>query len=284
MYQLPALCLSGVSLVVSPLIALMQDQVVALKEKVGASSRASQYLVEFYDSKSSAETKQKIKSILYNAERDITGQGKSAVIYVTPEFLKMDFNRKLVEGLGKNLCLVAFDEAHCVLEFGNDFRPNYLSMGWISQLPGVRTIALTASVSEVSLGSILDNLQMDHAKIIRSPFDRKNICYFVNYSDNLAFMGGSEVERKVDDMIEWIERYAPGETSGIVYIRSKKDCDEVCQRLNERGLKAAAYYSGVKEKNQVGGVFIILTFFSFCFVCFVFFVFCFQGARALDER
>lgn len=256
-YQLPALCLPGVSIVISPLIALMKDQVLALKDRIARSSLSHLLSVDMYDSKMSTDERSSFKDAMW-AAASVKSAGRSHLVYLTPEFLAMEANQRMVGKIADSLAVVAFDEAHSVLEMGENFRPAYLELGWLSELPGVRTVALTASVSRTRLNGVLESLRMTSKSLrkISSSFNRSNIQYTVCYPDfNRGHQNVEEV--KLKHMLDWINTrdFPEGDTartaSGIVYVRSIKDCERVAQQLCVAGIEARAYYASASGKDDI---------------------------------
>jgi ATP-dependent DNA helicase RecQ len=147
------------------------------------------------------------------------------------------------------LSLIAVDEAHCVIEFGTDFRQDYMKLGPFMSLPSVRYMALTASVSEDTMRQMLDSLQMQRAKKFRTSFNRPNIFYEVHYSDTLG--SGDVFDMQKHDMIDWIQAPERAGKSGIVYVRKKTEGEEVARILSEKGVRAEAYHADVKDKSDV---------------------------------
>jgi RecQ family ATP-dependent DNA helicase len=251
-FQCPAVALGGVSLIVSPLISLMQDQVAALQKLCAATN--GRVRCDFYAANAPDAEKKRIKALLNNARAEIVDQRKSYLVYVTPEFL--DRNMNLVKKLAQQeaLTLVAIDEAHCVIEYGTDFRPDYLKLGQLADLgrSSMRVVALTASVSHQTLGEMLKSLRMEGAVQFRSSFNRVNISYEVHYTDTLAEQGKDALDRQRFDLVEWIENSPERRgQSGIVYVRKKTDCEEVAKRLSSAGVRAEAYHAAVKDKSDV---------------------------------
>ncbi len=149
----------------------------------------------------------------------------------------------------KALSLIAIDEAHCVIEFGTDFRPDYLKLGPFMGLPSVRYMALTASVSEDTMKQMLESLRMQNATRFRTSFNRPNIYYEVRYADLLGT--GDLFELQKHDLVEWIQAPERAGKAGIVYVRKKTDCEEVARVLSEKGIRAEAYHADVKDKSDV---------------------------------
>ena len=219
-YQLPALLRSGVGIVVSPLIALMQDQVDALKQ-LGVQAA-------FLNS-----------SLDVGAAREVTGRllrGELDILYVAPERLLMPGFLALLEQAqsGSGIALFAIDEAHCVSQWGHDFRPEYRGLTVLHErFPTVPRIALTATADAPTRGEIVERLALEGARQFVSSFDRPNIRYRVTHKANarqqlLAFL---QAEHAND--------------AGIVYCLSRKKVEETAAWLKERGLDALPYHAGL---------------------------------------
>ncbi|MCD7740422.1 MAG: DNA helicase RecQ [Candidatus Gastranaerophilales bacterium] len=224
-YQIPAICLDGVCVVVSPLIALMQDQVLALKE-LGVKA-------EFLNSTLNYNDEQKIIEKLINNKLDL--------IYVSPERLNMEEFQQIL--ISTKISLFAIDEAHCVSQWGHDFRPEYTKFYMLKELfPEVPRIALTATADNETRNDIIKNLHMDNCKIFVSSFDRPNIRYIVQIKDK---------EKK--QLLDFIKTQHPDD-SGIVYCISRKRVEDTAEFLKEEGFKVLPYHAGldkkVREENQ----------------------------------
>ncbi len=250
-FQLPAVCLFGVSLVVSPLVSLMQDQVAALQKLCAKTN--GRVMCDFYAASAPETEKKRIKVLLSNAKEEIVAACKSYVLYVTPEFL--DRNMHLVKKLAQQdvIAMVAIDEAHCVIEYGTDFRPDYLKLGPLAELGrSVRMVALTASLSHQTMQDMLTSLKMQQAVQFRSSFNRPNIHYEVHYTDLLADTGKDVLDRIKFDIVEWLDGSEERRgQSGIVYVRKKTDCEEVARRLCSAGIRSEAYHASVPDKSEV---------------------------------
>jgi ATP-dependent DNA helicase RecQ len=218
-YQIPSMLRQGVGVVVSPLIALMQDQVDALLQ---AGVRAA-----FLNSSQDYATASEIERRLRMDELDL--------IYVAPERLLTErFLGVMDYLLGKDrLALFAIDEAHCVSQWGHDFRPEYIQLSALHQrYPTVPRIALTATADQLTQQEIIVRLGLDAARVFISSFDRPNIRYTVVERDNprrqlLNFLAGHRG------------------AAGIVYCLSRKKVDETAAWLNEQGIAALAYHAGL---------------------------------------
>ncbi len=213
-YQLPALLFDGLCLVVSPLLALMHDQVHRLREK-GIAAEALH----------SGLTTQQIDTILSQCE-----QKKYRLLYVSPERLLSDMMRIRAPLL--NIRLLAVDEAHCVSQWGYDFRPSYLQIAAFRQLlPPTPTLALTATATKKVLDDIMGKLNLQQPKLFRSSFFRPNIAYEVVYAEN-----------KQQRLIPLVH---PGRSSGLIYVGKRKTTHEIAHVLHQQQLAAAAFHAGL---------------------------------------
>lgn len=224
-YQIPALLRPGVGLVVSPLIALMQDQVAALRE-AGVNA-------EFLNSTVAWPEVQDI-------ERRVRA-GKVDVLYVAPERLMTERCLTLLDATP--LALFAIDEAHCVSQWGHDFRPEYLRLAVLAErYPNVPRIALTATADELTRKEIITRLALTNARVFVSSFDRPNIRYRIAEKDN---------PRK--QLLQFIQDEHAGE-SGIVYCFTRSSVDEVAEFLRREGIDALPYHAdkehGTREEHQ----------------------------------
>jgi ATP-dependent DNA helicase RecQ len=220
-FQVPALCREGVALVISPLIALMQDQVDALKQAGVAAA--------FYNSSMSVAQKQ--------AVRGQALEGKLKLLYVAPETLNTEFFQGFVDRL--KVSLIAVDEAHCVSQWGHDFRPDYLEVAKLrEQLPGVPLIALTATADPLTRREIITRLGLEGAPVYASSFDRPNLRYEIGLKD-----GGRE------QLLSFIKQRHKGE-AGIVYCLSRKRVEETAEYLSRQGVKALPYHAGLDAETR----------------------------------
>jgi ATP-dependent DNA helicase RecQ len=218
-YQIPALLRTGVGVVVSPLIALMQDQVDALLQ---AGVRAA-FLNSSQDYETASETERRLRM----DELDL--------IYVAPERLLTERFLGVMDHLvGRNrLALFAIDEAHCVSQWGHDFRPEYIQLSTLHQrYPAVPRIALTATADYLTRQEIITRLGLDAARVFISSFDRPNIRYTVVERDN--------PRRQLLDFLG-----AQRGAAGIVYCLSRKKVDETAAWINGQGITALAYHAGL---------------------------------------
>ena len=215
-YQLPALLRDGTALVVSPLIALMQDQVAALKQ-VGV--RAA-----FLNSTLDGREANAVERALRNGELDL--------LYVAPERLMMPRMLDLLHE--SRIALFAIDEAHCVSQWGHDFRPEYLQLSVLhEQFPEVPRIALTATADPQTRDEIITRLKLEDARIFVSSFDRPNIRYtIVDKADART------------QLLRFIKDDHAGD-AGIVYCLSRKKVDETAAWLKTQGVRALPYHAGM---------------------------------------
>ena len=220
-YQIPAMIRPGVGVVVSPLIALMQDQVAALHE---AGVKAA-----FLNSTNSWADGQ-------NIERKVRA-GELDVLYVAPERLMMEKTLALLDSTP--LALFAIDEAHCVSQWGHDFRPEYLRLSALGQrFPGVPRVALTATADSVTQKEIVARLALTDPRIFVSSFDRPNIRYRIGEKDNA---------RK--QLLQFIQDEHPGD-AGIVYCFTRNSVDETAEFLRQAGVNALAYHADKEHSTR----------------------------------
>ncbi|MDD4912440.1 MAG: DNA helicase RecQ [Sideroxydans sp.] len=228
-YQIPALLRDGVGIVVSPLIALMQDQVDALKQ-LGVSAA---FLNSSLDAQTAREVMRQMRT------------GELKLLYVAPERLMTEGFLELLEQLNEDagIGLFAIDEAHCVSQWGHDFRPEYRALTVLHErFPNVPRIALTATADAPTRAEIIERLQLEQAQQFVSSFDRPNIRYRVALKDNA---------RK--QLQTFLETEHPDD-AGIVYCLSRKKVEETAAWLKEQGWDALPYHAGldaaVRSKNQ----------------------------------
>ena len=220
-YQIPALMSGGITIVISPLISLMKDQVNSLT-KHGVSAA---YI-------NSSLTSKQYNQTMRNAEL-----GMYKIIYVAPERLTngrfIDFAKSVY------ISYIAVDEAHCVSQWGYDFRPSYLNISeFIERLPDRPTLgAFTATATEKVRKDIIDILRLDNPLIISTGFDRPNL-YFSVYPN----------ENKDKKLIEIIKNKTY--QSGIIYCTTRNNVEHVCALLNENGITAAKYHAGLKSEER----------------------------------
>ena len=219
-YQLPALALPGLTLVVSPLIALMKDQVDGL--------RANGIAAGFINSTLTASQIERVQ--------DMVRQGGIKILYVAPERATLPEFQRFLGGL--NVGLVAIDEAHCVSEWGHEFRPAYRELKALRQsCPDAPVIALTATAAERVRGDILSQLGLRQPRSFISSFDRPNLTYAVEPKKNA-----------LPALLALLERHR-GE-SAIVYCLSRKGTEDLAQTLAEHGFDAAAYHAGMEPERR----------------------------------
>ncbi|MCB2218251.1 DNA helicase RecQ [Desulfofustis glycolicus] len=219
-YQLPALHRDGVGLVVSPLISLMKDQVDALV--------ANGVQAAFYNSSLSGVQARRVLAELHAGQLDL--------LYVAPERLMSDdFLARLAD---IPVALIAIDEAHCISQWGHDFRPEYRKLGGLRQhFPQVPIVALTATAEPHTRRDIIERLQLQEAQSFITGYDRPNIRYTVlekqkPFSQLRTFLAGRPDE------------------AGIVYCLSRKRVDKLCQQLVDAGFAAAPYHAGLTDQQR----------------------------------
>ncbi|MBX3447249.1 MAG: DNA helicase RecQ [Parvibaculaceae bacterium] len=223
-YQIPAICREGVGVVVSPLIALMRDQVEALRQS-GVKAAALH----------SALTPEETRRV-----REELAAGELDLLYVTPERLA---SGGFTEFLSRQpVALFAIDEAHCVSQWGHDFRPEYLQLAALKdRFPGVPRLALTATADPQTRDDLIHRLQLDDAQVFSASFDRPNISYTIARKEN--------ARRQLRDFLQ----RRKGE-SGIVYCLSRKKVEETADWLAGEGFAALPYHAGldreVRDANQ----------------------------------
>ena len=220
-YQIPSICMEGVGIVISPLIALMQDQVSALK-LLGVKAEA-------INSSISAEKKEEIINLLETNQLDL--------LYVAPERFE---DARFLEFLANiKIALFAIDEAHCISQWGHDFRPVYAELKMLSEkFSDIPRIALTATADVPTRRDIVEKLDLVNSKHFRSSFDRPNITYMVS----------SKPSQK-KELLEFINSNYKG-ASGIVYCLSRKSVEETCDWLKIQGLKVFAYHAGMSNYDR----------------------------------
>lgn len=218
-FQVPALLMDGLCLVISPLIALMQDQVSHLTEKGIAAA-----------SLNSGMTYGEVKLILQKASR-----GDFKFLYVSPERIESTLFKEYLSVL--DISLIAVDEAHCISQWGYDFRPPYLRIASLrEELDKVTIIALTASATEKVKEDIIDKLQLQNTAVFRQSFERPALSYSC-----------FQAESKINKLIQVLQG-VPG--SSIVYTNSRKLTKEVCQLLQLQGISADYYHAGLTQEER----------------------------------
>ena len=223
-YQLPALVMDGTAIVISPLIALMKNQVDAIRGFVSGNDGIAHFLNSSLSKAQIAEVRNDLLS------------GATKLLYVAPESLTKAENVAMLKEI--KISFYAVDEAHCISEWGHDFRPEYRRIRNIVEEIGVAPIiALTATATPKVQSDILKNLGMPDATVFKSSFNRPNLYY--------------EIRDKSDpkrDIIKYI-RQNPGK-SGIIYCLSRKKVEELAELLNINGIKAAPYHAGLDAKTR----------------------------------
>lgn len=223
-YQLPALVMEGTAIVISPLIALMKNQVDAIRGFVAGNDGIAHFLNSSLNKAQITEVKNDLMS------------GATKLLYVAPESLTKAENVAMLKEI--KISFYAVDEAHCISEWGHDFRPEYRRIRAIIEEIGLAPIiALTATATPKVQSDIIKNLGMTDATVFKSSFNRPNLYY--------------EIRDKSDpkrDIIKYI-RQNPGK-SGIIYCLSRKKVEELAELLNINGIKAAPYHAGLDAKTR----------------------------------
>ncbi|MCD6011397.1 MAG: recQ [Flavipsychrobacter sp.] len=229
-YQLPAMLLPGITIVVSPLIALMKDQVDALT--------ANGIHAAFLNSSQSQDEQQRV---IRNAE-----QGNIKLLYIAPERIPANSDTFIafLKKLGPSL--FAIDEAHCISQWGHDFRPEYLKLAVLKKhFPSVPVIALTASADKVTQKDIVERLELKEPSNFISSFNRPNIHYYIQPKRN-AF----------GHILEYLKKHK--DDSGIIYALSRASTENIAGQLHAAGIKAAYYHAGMDapERSRVQEAFL----------------------------
>ncbi|HYG14613.1 MAG TPA: DNA helicase RecQ [Bacteroidia bacterium] len=225
-YQLPALIKPGTAIVISPLIALMKNQVDAIRG-FGSTDAVAHFL---NSSLSKAE--------IMRVKDDITA-GKTKLLYIAPETLKKEETLDFLKNI--NISFVAVDEAHCISEWGHDFRPEYRRIKtMVKELGDVPMMALTATATPKVQADIQKNLNMMDATVFKSSFNRSNLYYEVRSKD------------KKEKVYKEIVAYIKGKPrkSGIIYCLSRKKVEEIAEMLSVNGIKALPYHAGLDAKTR----------------------------------
>lgn len=218
-YQVPALYRDGICLVISPLIALMKDQVDALNER-GIKAIAINSLMNW------KEVENAIENCVY---------GDYKFLYVSPERLTMDSFRNQLERMNVNL--IAVDEAHCISQWGYDFRPPYLKIAEIRELfPEVPVLALTATATPLVVEDIQEKLDFRQPNVLKKSFERKNVAYVV-----------LQEEDKYKRLLKVVTNV---KGSGIVYVRSRRMTSEISAYLSKHNINADYYHAGLDAQER----------------------------------
>jgi len=224
-FQIPALMKDGLCLVISPLIALMKDQVMGLRSNGVQAAFLNSSLNPYQEAEIIRQSK----------------QGDIKLLYISPEKavkLRADFFSSI------HVSLIAIDEAHCISGWGHDFRPEYARLGKLREMiPGVPVIALTATADKVTRKDIIAQLQLKNANVFIASFDRPNL--------SLKVISNARDRNKIQDIITLSERYSG--SSGIVYCLSRTGTEKITESLKQAGLKVACYHAGLPsdERNRV---------------------------------
>ncbi|MFN3555537.1 MAG: DNA helicase RecQ [Bacteroidales bacterium] len=225
-YQLPALISPGTAIIVSPLIALMKNQVDAIRN------------FATYDSIAHVLNSSLSKAEILDVKKDLSN-GLTKLLYVAPESLTKEENVEFLKTI--NLSFVAVDEAHCISEWGHDFRPEYRRLRTIidSFEKKIPVIALTATATPKVQQDIIKNLGMSNARVFKSSFNRANLYYEVRHKSE-------EVNKEI---IRFINKH-PGK-SGIIYCLSRKKVEEMAETLRVNGINALPYHAGLDSQVRV---------------------------------
>ena len=223
-YQLPALVMEGTAIVISPLISLMKNQVDAIRGFVSGNESIAHFLNSSLGKQQVAEVREDLLS------------GRTKLLYVAPESLTKDENIALLKEI--KIAFYAIDEAHCISEWGHDFRPEYRRIrALVEDIGRAPIIALTATATPKVQSDILKNLGIPDARVFKSSFNRPNLYY--------------EVRDKVDqdkDIIKFIRQNAG--KSGIIYCLSRKKVEELAELLCINGIKAVPYHAGLDARTR----------------------------------
>lgn len=221
-YQLPALLSQGTAVVVSPLISLMKDQVEALRTNGIAAGAFN------------SNNDETANALLRRA----CTEGRLKLLYISPEKLLAETNYLLRD---MQISLFAIDEAHCISQWGHDFRPEYTQMGVLRRLfPHVPIVALTATADKITREDIIKQLHLDHPRVFLSSFDRPNL--------SLTVKRGYRQQEKSHAILDFIDRHR--NESGIIYCMSRNKTESVAQMLQRQGIRAAVYHAGLSAAQR----------------------------------
>lgn len=218
-FQVPAMAMDGICVVISPLVALMTDQVISLQGK-GIKALAITGGISFTE----------LTTLLDNANH-----GNYKFLYLSPERLQQEIVQNAIKRMNVNL--IAIDEAHCISQWGNDFRPAYKNIHILKDLhPNIPTIALTATATHKVLLDTIDQLKLNDPQVFKSSFVRKNLSYRV---------------KKENDKIYRIEQLLKHNTgSAIVYVRSRSSAEEVSANLENLGISSTFFHGGISTEEK----------------------------------
>lgn len=221
-YQLPAIYLSGITLVISPLIALMKDQVEGLiANGIPAAS---------LNSMMSDSEQQQVKQLCI--------QGKIKLLYISPERVKAEADWFLPR---LDISLIAIDEAHCVSHWGHDFRPEYTQLAILKErFPNVPVIALTATADKVTRTDIIEQLRLNNPQVFISSFDRPNL--------SLTVRRGLNKKEKIKSIVHFIRQHR--DQCGIIYCMKRSDTEMLVEELSLFQIKATAYHAGLSPQKR----------------------------------
>lgn len=221
-YEIPALMFSGITVIVSPLIALMQDQA----EQLAAYGIPAACLNSSTDWNT------------YRSLCEAISCGKIKLLYVSPEGLGTQRIRSLLKNAQVSVDCITIDEAHCISEWGHDFRPDYLEIASIrAEFPRAVFLALTATATKHVQADIVKNLRMDHPEILTASFNRPNL-----------FLQAEKKTRPVEQVLSFLEHHRG--QSGIIYCFSRKQVDELTLKLTSSGIKALSYHAGLSSSQR----------------------------------
>ena len=226
-YQLPAMMMEGTAIIISPLIALMKNQVDSIR---GYSQEDN--IASFLNSSLN-------KSQMTDVKNEIAS-GKTKMLFIAPETLTKDENIEFFQKT--NISFVAVDEAHCISEWGHDFRPEYRRIRTMISAIGedIPIIALTATATPKVQTDIIKSLEMDDPNIFISSFNRDNLYYEIRQKVNK--------DHTIKSIIHFIKTIKGN--SGIIYVQSRKSTEEIAKVLNVNGIRAAAYHAGLDGKTR----------------------------------
>lgn len=218
-FQIPALAQDGICIVVSPLIALMQDQVNNLRSK-GIKAMLLNSGIPF------GELDARLDNCIY---------GNYKFLYLSPERLQQEIVLARIEQMNVNL--IAVDEAHCISQWGHDFRPAYLGIPVLKKAkPNVPWIALTATATDKVMHDIVSLLDLEEATVFKKSFERENISF--------------HIKKEEDKQYYLLQLLQKNKGSAIIYVRSRMETMRLCEYLNKNGLRAAAYHGGVSAEEK----------------------------------